>query len=231
MCIRDSIEGSAFQGCTHLTSVTIGTGVTNIGELAFDGCISLTSITLPPSVTSIGQGAFDGCYGLTSVTIPGSVASIGRQVFEGCTSVTNVTIGTGVTNIGNSAFANCVGLAKVYFQGNSPTPTNDLTVFSGDSHGVVYYLPATTGWGTMFDGLPTMLLISSSAPFSISGGSVGVGAGGFGFTITGTNNEIVIVEASTNLTNWRPIQTLSLIHISEPTRQAEISYAVFCLKK
>ena len=27
------------------------------------------------------------------------------------------------------------------------------------------------------------------------------------------------------------IQVLSLIHISEPTRQAEISYAVFCLKK
>ena len=25
--------------------------------------------------------------------------------------------------------------------------------------------------------------------------------------------------------------SLSLIHISEPTRQAEISYAVFCLKK
>ena len=27
------------------------------------------------------------------------------------------------------------------------------------------------------------------------------------------------------------VQMLSLIHISEPTRQAEISYAVFCLKK
>ena len=27
------------------------------------------------------------------------------------------------------------------------------------------------------------------------------------------------------------IVVLSLIHISEPTRQAEISYAVFCLKK
>src|SRR5665213_2072961 len=26
------------------------------------------------------------------------------------------------------------------------------------------------------------------------------------------------------------VQRLSLIHISEPTRQAEISYAVFCLK-
>src|SRR5665213_4297245 len=34
---------------------------------------------------------------------------------------------------------------------------------------------------------------------------------------------------------WRSkpifITNLSLIHISEPTRQAEISYAVFCLKK
>ena len=29
----------------------------------------------------------------------------------------------------------------------------------------------------------------------------------------------------------RTEQQLSLIHISEPTRQAEISYAVFCLKK
>src|SRR5678809_527985 len=27
------------------------------------------------------------------------------------------------------------------------------------------------------------------------------------------------------------VHRLSLIHISEPTRQAEISYAVFCLKK
>src|SRR5665213_1410555 len=29
----------------------------------------------------------------------------------------------------------------------------------------------------------------------------------------------------------KPVVKLSLIHISEPTRQAEISYAVFCLKK
>ena len=29
----------------------------------------------------------------------------------------------------------------------------------------------------------------------------------------------------------KAVHQLSLIHISEPTRQAEISYAVFCLKK
>src|SRR5665213_252465 len=36
----------------------------------------------------------------------------------------------------------------------------------------------------------------------------------------------------TNGTGFRnTTEALSLIHISEPTRQAEISYAVFCLKK
>ena len=42
-------------------------------------------------------------------------------------------------------------------------------------------------------------------------------------------NEKILQEIS----NKKFIQSndLSLIHISEPTRQAEISYAVFCLKK
>src|SRR5674476_1520629 len=34
-----------------------------------------------------------------------------------------------------------------------------------------------------------------------------------------------------NKTSRDQFEILSLIHISEPTRQAEISYAVFCLKK
>ena len=38
------------------------------------------------------------------------------------------------------------------------------------------------------------------------------------------HNPILLVGGGTGL-------ILSLIHISEPTRQAEISYAVFCLKK
>ena len=39
-----------------------------------------------------------------------------------------------------------------------------------------------------------------------------------------------IIAATTWLFNHEQL-LLSLIHISEPTRQAEISYAVFCLKK
>ncbi|GAB5881849.1 hypothetical protein JMUB7530_27840 [Staphylococcus aureus] len=34
-----------------------------------------------------------------------------------------------------------------------------------------------------------------------------------------------------DMSNKRKAEALSLIHISEPTRHAQISYAVFCLKK
>jgi len=85
-----SIGEDAFEGCTGLTSVTIGTGVTSIGDGAFYDCTGLTSVTIPNSVTSIGAGAFDGCTGLTSVTIPNSVTSIGFifLAFSGCTGLT-----------------------------------------------------------------------------------------------------------------------------------------------
>src|SRR5678810_299223 len=39
------------------------------------------------------------------------------------------------------------------------------------------------------------------------------------------------IDAGKTTTTERILYYLSLIHISEPTRQAEISYAVFCLKK
>ena len=43
---------------------------------------------------------------------------------------------------------------------------------------------------------------------------------------------LAIKEKAGNITNmFTTTLLLSLIHISEPTRQAEISYAVFCLKK
>ena len=45
------------------------------------------------------------------------------------------------------------------------------------------------------------------------------------------NRNYLIANKLVNNTLDSPVIELSLIHISEPTRQAEISYAVFCLKK
>ena len=64
---------------------TIPDSVTSIGGSAFRGCSSLTSVTIPDSVTSFGSDAFQGCTSLTSVTIPDSVTSIGGWAFYYCT--------------------------------------------------------------------------------------------------------------------------------------------------
>ena len=56
-----SIGSFAFSGCSSLTSVTIGNGVTNIGVSAFYGCSSLETIVIPDSVTSIFPQAFSMC--------------------------------------------------------------------------------------------------------------------------------------------------------------------------
>ena len=108
-----SIGGSAFSGCSSLTSVTIPNSVTSIGERAFSGCSSLTSVTIGNSVTSIGNYAFSFCSGLTSVTIPNSVTSIGWNAFAYCSSLTSVTIPNSVTSIGKWAFENCSSLKNV----------------------------------------------------------------------------------------------------------------------
>ena len=108
-----SIEQIAFSGCTSLTSVIIPDSVTSIGAWAFYHCTSLTSVVIPSSVTSIEVMTFSGCTSLTSVVIPGSVTSIEDGAFSGCTSLTSVVIPDSVTSIEDGAFSGCISLASV----------------------------------------------------------------------------------------------------------------------
>jgi len=219
-----SIGVGAFGFCSSLMSITVNATnafYSNEAGVLFDKsqttllqypCGKVGSYAISNSVTSIEVGSFASCSGLTNVTIPDSVTSIGGLAFQGCTSLTNLTIGSGLTSIGLYAFSFCTSLTGVYFQGNSPTPSDDLTVFSDDNTGTVYYLAGTTGWGTLFDGWPTTLLAANIAPFAISGGSFNIQPNEFSFTITSISNQDVVVQGCTNLANpvWIPLATNSL---------------------
>jgi hypothetical protein len=55
--------------------------------------------------------------------------------------------------------------------------------------------------------LATVRGARAACPQQIAPGSAGVKPGGFGFTLTHLTNQTIVVEASTNLSNWQPIWT------------------------
>ena len=61
-----------------------------MGDYCFSFCSGLTSITIPSSVTSLGEDCFSNCSGLTSITIPSSVTSLGWDCFEDCQKLETV---------------------------------------------------------------------------------------------------------------------------------------------
>ena len=93
----------AYVRYNRLTSVTIPSSVTTIGERAFSGNL-LTSVIIPNSVANISAWAFVNNR-LTSVTIPGSVTNISAWAFA-TNRLTSVTIPGSVTFIGEGAFTN-----------------------------------------------------------------------------------------------------------------------------
>ncbi|MBR5942114.1 MAG: leucine-rich repeat protein, partial [Clostridia bacterium] len=102
-CIIETETKALIVGCKSSVIPDDGS-VTSIGGSAFSGCTGLTSITIPYTVTSIGYGAFAECSGMTSVTIPNSVTSIGDRAFYDCTGLTSVVITKSVVDIGINAF-------------------------------------------------------------------------------------------------------------------------------
>ncbi|MDO4629358.1 MAG: leucine-rich repeat domain-containing protein [Planctomycetia bacterium] len=78
-----TIANQAFEGCRHLTAVTIPESVRSIGESAFSGS-NLISVVIPEGVTALGKSAFEACRNLESVAISGSVSYIGESAFWYC---------------------------------------------------------------------------------------------------------------------------------------------------
>ena len=134
-----SVPCYAFWGCSMLTSVTIGNGITSIGYDAFSGCSNLTSVYYTGDIAgwcgiSFGSDNSNPLYYvhnlylndtlLTELVIPDTVTAVKAYAFSGCSGLTSVTIPDSVTSIGQSAFRNCSNLTSVTI-GNGVTSIGD----------------------------------------------------------------------------------------------------------
>ena len=110
-------DGSWFNGCDDLQSISIPSSVTSIGMYAFKYCRSLQSINIPSGVTSIGESAFSVCGSLQSIDIPSDsrLTSIGKYAFCKCHSLQSICIPSGVTSIGKYAFTECGNMKLITF--------------------------------------------------------------------------------------------------------------------
>ena len=106
-----AVGDSAFRGCANLSLDSLPSGVTVIGQNAFSGCSSLSLTSLPSGVTSIGLSAFYGCSSLALTSLPSGVTSIGSSAFQGCTNLALTSLPSGMTDIATTTFRSCTSLA------------------------------------------------------------------------------------------------------------------------
>ncbi|MCR5485027.1 MAG: leucine-rich repeat protein [Clostridiales bacterium] len=112
-----NIGNYAFYGCTGLTEVTLPGGVERIGNRAFSYCSSLAKITVPESVNEIGSGAFASCSLIAEFTVPDGVSAIKAGAFSGCSLLSEITMPKSVTAVASDAFDGCTALNDVYYDG------------------------------------------------------------------------------------------------------------------
>lgn len=68
----------------EMNSLTIQSGVEEIGARAFWNVNGFVELVLPASVKTIGESAFSYCYSLRNLELPSSLISIGDNAFYGC---------------------------------------------------------------------------------------------------------------------------------------------------
>ena len=140
----ETIGGSAFSGCTQLTSISFASGskLKSIGSNAFNN-VKITSLALPDSITTLNQTAFGSLANLTKLQLPKSLTSIStveggqdRFLFKGLSKLAEV-------QIGEEANANGVYEGDYY-------SSKDGVLYNKDFTEIVYY-PVAKAISTMED--------------------------------------------------------------------------------
>ncbi|MBR5942346.1 MAG: leucine-rich repeat domain-containing protein, partial [Clostridia bacterium] len=136
VALPDSLEtanSEAFNKCTNLASVTIGSSQSAAKLKAVSNKMfsdtALTSVVLPDAVKNIGSYAFNNCASLASVTFGSGLEDITSYAFKGCAALTSVVFPDSLKSVGNRAFEECASLQSVTF-GSSPAAAGTTRIGS-----------------------------------------------------------------------------------------------------
>ena len=121
-----------------LKTVTMGSGLTDIGEYAFRKCTSLYLINLPDNILKIETGCFEGCSALARITLPARMTNIGNSAFRDCTALKTVDIPITLHGVDYYAFLGCSALKKINYPGE-PTYFASIMINNGNDELLLAY--------------------------------------------------------------------------------------------
>ena len=119
------IANYAFEDCTDLTAVTLGSNIEQIGFRAFRNCTSLSDINWLNSIRKLEGQAFIGCTSLTKAELSSSLEEMDGSVFSDCINITAVTVNDGCAVIGENAFSDCTKLKSISIPNSVTTLGNN----------------------------------------------------------------------------------------------------------
>ncbi|MCH5152512.1 MAG: leucine-rich repeat protein [Clostridiales bacterium] len=121
------IGNSAFY-YSAIESISIPSGVKEIGSYTFSHCSNLTRVELPDGITTFGWYAFAYCDVLTEINLPAHLTEIPTYCFYK-SGVTNIEIPADVQTIGEYAFSDCSSLSVLTFASGSKLNSIDERAF------------------------------------------------------------------------------------------------------
>ena len=139
------INQYAFRGNRHVTSVSIGAGVTSVIPTAFAGCPNLREITVAAEneFYSSADGVlydaeklylyvYPGGKTDAAFTVPQTVKTIGKYAFYDNEHLNRLVVGTNVTAIYEAAFCGVTNLSEITlpFIGTKAEETEEYVYFS-----------------------------------------------------------------------------------------------------
>lgn len=111
----------------QLQTVEIGNLVSKIPDSAFKNSLRLTSVSIGSGLKEIGAEAFKYCS-LSEIVIPSNVQLVGAEGFAG-NRLNSITIGSGLAELGNKAFEGNANLSVINITAPMP-PTANVNVFT-----------------------------------------------------------------------------------------------------
>ena len=188
-----TINPNLFNGSSKLASITIGSGVTEIGQGAFKdagshGSVESVAVSMGNNVVTIGNNAFRNISKMTAVTLSASLTTIGDDAFAS-TGLSELTIPAKVTTIGQEAFAWNSSLASITIaDSNEPLNlyNNYYRTFRNLSSAYSLYL-----------GRDITCVGHSNAPFSVAQEIE------FGLNVTTIGKQLSNVTATTVKAPWQ----------------------------